>query len=1291
MQFKKIFFYISILSTSYSSVAMEPPQGSVAPKSVSSEKLTPTYTPAISEAQHSSPVIVTPEAPAPSVSLAHIEPIADIQRPAPASRTPTPGPASPAPVLIEPAAPQQAVASRAFPHDYYDEVELAARHRAKGKDPAPRIEPAIPQRAEDKPATAAQASANIKTRIQEGQERLRRCNLVFPICRTPKHTVIIQPQTTQPEDQLEPKYLVQTLKLQLAEAQQCTKSLFPLIIPHANKIGQIYNALRDTYKFFIIDNIVRSIQFLKTQEAVAELEQIGTKFNELIKPHLSETFTTNLSELYYVDARLATLARNHGDISKLRDDLHVIYKKLQDITINFNAIIDENTGEELRDMFSTIDDFKRRFGEFIEAPDQQLLEDLPQAQENINRIISKINELSRDRLTTTALVNIPDSELHHVIATFLPNIHQLESFQMTVMCNDISSSICSASPALHQQICLKFNELLDCSKKQATVEQQKAINKHYLQLEELTSLDRVELNKLLSKRLLDLNKYAQTFHLYVRQVVQPYVQDTNLQESLVRIKTLKEIKRSFEDILQKDSPYADGRTIIDKLFDETREITNQHRESVLNANQTIDTLRMYLTNFLHQEDITLEKCDLNLVKEIETFLASTNLSLSDAHNKIAQLTDKIKATTDSINSIQPILETIIEKEISILSLSQQHQSAPDESAVRKTESEQQHSRVIGFFKTATKKLTTAAIGFVADRAQTKALSIEEIANRAELSFTQETLQNEIMRLDSLVQQLRDAAKAEYITLQNLQTLCTILDSHKNPHFRLSDQEKIEESLAKDILKSNLSKMFFDSLHSLPEIPLISSLLKHVIQKIEPAANVEMLQIKERNPHYPPLGQIVFGTIDLFKRYRKHLQDRQPKYQDDPRQLDTYQEEQPAFDDRYTSWLINTKNPQYVLYDIAARTRFNTGRFTPFIKPSIHWVEQHVLGGPYGKTENKHDPEELRKYPDYKVDARGNIMYKIKRDESGEFIYQSDGPEYELDQQGERIPIAIRKFVQHACEHYEQPGERYTDIMHMASDAIPLEHAWALLQLIPPCAVRTAENILRVASQKAYEEEWLGESPLPAAPEVQHTISDADEPFVSTSATTFVWNGLKKLSRWPIRRINALYLKALQYWTPYLHQTVNIITGPFIDSLPYKIVATAATKTKSFVQPKIHSFKVQSCRKVRSFLYYLAANQMRLLESKIRQQKPVSDLLSQVNAQIKRHSAHGLIGWLLAEGAYNAAEIRRFARQYETLGRIDPIIQIDQGTQFASIKHYELRKKLGSLIEGWEAQPLVQHT
>lgn len=336
---------------------MDPQQGSEVPESVSLEKLTPTDTLAISpvrkrapskepleeadisptETQHSSPLIVTPEAPAPSVSSAPIKPT-DIQIPSPASRTPAqePKPASPAPVLIEPAAPQQADASRAFPHDYYDEVELAARHRAKGKDPAPRIEPAIPQRAEDKPATAAQVSANIKTRIQEGKERLRRCNIVFPFYRTQKRPVATQPQTTPPEDQLEPKYLVQTLKDQLLEAQQCTKRLFPHIIPDTNNIGQIYNALKDTYKFFIIDTIVRSIQFLKNRDATTELGQIGIKFNELIKPHLSEAFNTNLSELYYVDARLATLARN-PDPSKLRDDLHVIYKKLQDITINFNA------------------------------------------------------------------------------------------------------------------------------------------------------------------------------------------------------------------------------------------------------------------------------------------------------------------------------------------------------------------------------------------------------------------------------------------------------------------------------------------------------------------------------------------------------------------------------------------------------------------------------------------------------------------------------------------------------------------------------------------------------------------------------------------------------------------------------------------------------------------------------------------------------------------------------------------------------------------------------------------
>jgi hypothetical protein len=1184
--------------------------------------------------------------------------------------------------IVEPAAPQLSddptPSRRPFQHHDAGETEPAT----------PRTEPATLQPVQEEPATAEQAidwnAYRVSPSIQEAHERLRRCNLIFPCLQRQPHYPAVPA-----EDQSDPKYLIHTLKRQLTEAQQCTKSLFPRIIPYSedtNKMGHIYEVLNETYKFFIIDNIVRSILFLKNQKAVTELKQLGAKLNELIKPHLSAKFNANISELYYIDARLTSLVIHRSNPSELRSILQDINDKLHQIVINFDNITDENIGPVLREEFSAVRDFENRFVEFIKAPEQQLLEDLPRARDSIHRIISGINELSQDRLTNTVLTNVPETDLHSAIAAFLPNIYQLESFQITVMCNDIAASIHLAetleSPTVFQLICTKFNELLDSSYKQATVEQQKTFHKHYLIPEELRTLNSSQLNTLLSKRILDLNKHTMTFYQYVHQVIQPYVNSTfHLQESQNRVDSLKRIKKQFEDILKTDRPTADGSTLIDKLFDETCEITNRHRECIHNTNQTIQALRMALMN--SQDDIRLEKCDFNLVKEIEAFLDNTSLSLSDTHNKIANLTDAIKATSDTLSSIRRRLETISENEKTILSLTQSQNTShePPEQQI----GTQRHG-LLGALKAA-----STAIGHATDRVLTQAVTevnaltktAVAMDNRKELSDTQEALQSEIIRLNSLVQALRDAAKAEYVTLQNLQTLCTILDSHKNPHFRLSDQEKIENSLATALIKSNFLKLASYSLHSLPEIPLIGSLVKHAIQKIEPTADITMRQIEERPPHYPPLGQILFGSISLFNKLGKRLQNSPPIYKDDSRQLDITQEEQLVLDDRYTSWLINTQNPQYLLYDIAARARFNTGRFTPFIKPLVHSIEQHVLGGPYGKIENKHDLEELRKYPDYKVDPQGNIMYKIKRDTSGEFMHQADEPVYELDQQGAPIPIAIRKFVQHAREHYEQPGERYTDIMHMISDAVPLEHAWALLK-IPPCTIRTIENILRIASQKAYEDEWLDESPLPAAPEIQQQVGTSEEPFVSTSATTFIWNGIKKLSNWPIRRINNLCVKALQYWTPYFHQTVNIITSPFIDSLPYKIITTAATTTKSYVQPKIHSLKIQSCRTARSLLYYLAANQMRLLESKVRQQKPISGLLSNINAQIKRHSAHGLVRWLLAEGAYNAAQIRSFARQYDTLGRIDPIIPNDPATvQLASIKNYDLRKKLGSLIEGWE--------
>jgi hypothetical protein len=276
------------------------------------------------------------------------------------------------------------------------------------------------------------------------------------------------------------------------------------------------------------------------------------------------------------------------------------------------------------------------------------------------------------------------------------------------------------------------------------------------------------------------------------------------------------------------------------------------------------------------------------------------------------------------------------------------------------------------------------------------------------------------------------------------------------------------------------------------------------------------------------------------------------------------------------------------------------------------------------------------------------------------------------------------------KHHEQPGERYNDLMEAVTESIPFEHLWLVFK-IPPCTIRFVENILRVASQRTYPGEWLDEAPLPA-PEVQQHI-DNSEPFKSTSATSFIWNGLKTLSRLPISYIKPVLTNILQKFTQSLQRGINILTGPFADSLPYKIVTHAALGSSSYVQPKIHNLKIQSARKVRSILFYFAANQMRLLESKIRQKKPISDAIATLHALIKNHSAHGFVSWLQAEVAHNAPQIRTFAQKYKRLDRIDPIMPIDPTTrlpdvQHASIRNYKLRKTLGSFIEGWEASAAV---
>jgi hypothetical protein len=801
---------------------------------------------------------------------------------------------------------------------------------------------------------------------------------------------------------------------------------------------------------------------------------------------------------------------------------------------------------------------------------------------------------------------------------------------------------------------------------------------------------------------------------------------------------IKYINTQLEIVLTQDTDDANGANQIDVLINQTSATASRRIEHIRACNQIIDALHTRLRTYINQgiDDETqapLDGSDRNLAREIDAFFLSTRARLAATHRSLAKAVEDLRTFEKEVKEIQQNLARI-QLSVGITEELTQSGKAP-----------QQRAPMANLLKHV--------------RSYVETMSPTQIAPdrvRQELIRTQESLGKVLAQLDKSAQCFRDVKTIEATALQNLKTLCAILDTGGNRQFQIYNQEKIERSLVFDLARSNLLEYAVRQLLPLlknlrdgntrdgstidflphPSFANLASMAEYFLTHMYPETayaqehqdvpqDAGLQPIQGRTPHYPLAGRILYSMQEwltpkpvghhqpIFPDLRQTIDQFAPELQGildgGNRQTPGIQPgEQQTFDDRYTSWLINTHNPQYLLYDIAARTRFNTGRFTYLLRLFIHRAEQAV-GGKYKKKEPAQDLtpmlEELERR-----DAQARQEYE---QEKARLDSQTRGPGEEVPQLPTHlllpkhcpqpdpgVPGQVRQPGQETFEkklkngktglpdpvehkQMEQPGERYTSLMDLAAyDYNLLEHSWLYLH-IPSWSIRCFENILRTADPMG----------LPPAP--QQEANAADEPFVSEGPISFIWNGLKKLSNWSVQGLTSLTAKSARTCYEHIKQVAECVTRPFTRVITNFLRNTPCQQLQHWFTGYIDklkelNLKKHAAQKFRSALMEWKATKtfVQIVEEKIREKQPLSDRITAIQ-KLARHPLMGeLVRKGLATAAHHAPTIRALAKKYGQIQRIDPIIPLSpDGEQIeaeSTIKDARLRQDLGSFIGGWSS-------
>lgn len=197
-------------------------------------------------------------------------------------------------------------------------------------------------------------------------------------------------------------------------------------------------------------------------------------------------------------------------------------------------------------------------------------------------------------------------------------------------------------------------------------------------------------------------------------------------------------------------------------------------------------------------------------------------------------------------------------------------------------------------------------------------------------------------------------------------------SDQEQSFHIPYQEEIEQSMAKQILASSLRTQAVKGLlnhilkpskqgQGMQLIPMVS--LDSVMKSMFPEYETLQRPVEALEPQSSLAGRVADGVRSLAhpsktllrgvgRAIEEHVPEL-PQILAHPRGEQGYMQPNVSqtFDDQYTTAIIGTRNAHYILYDLAARTRFNTGRFSYLIRPLVHMLEEKA-GGPLKVNEEE---------------------------------------------------------------------------------------------------------------------------------------------------------------------------------------------------------------------------------------------------------------------------------------------------------------------------------------------------
>lgn len=675
------------------------------------------------------------------------------------------------------------------------------------------------------------------------------------------------------------------------------------------------------------------------------------------------------------------------------------------------------------------------------------------------------------------------------------------------------------------------------------------------------------------------------------------------------------------------------------LFNTINPIADRHQGEIDAAQHTLATLHDHFNRYTQQEEAEgdqqtpMSNADRNLTQEISAFFLYSGNQLQAVRQSIDTARAEINALSHAIFDLQESALKPFEhvEELVIKAKQAQEQTIADSAThqinegagfwTRKWASAKKAVQVSGSFV----KRQAIPLGnlFFTTMLPHMPLPIQ-IPQR--LTITQNSIEQLIPRLDEIRKELNVAWQAEHEIINNIRTLCMVLNNDTK-NFHIHHLEEVEHSLATTVATTEIK----------------SAALQIFLKKIAPTA-IDFIPTPLKN---------------AWKRISSMISQKTGIAPATQPEETTFHTEQ-TLDAHYTNLLIRTENPKFLLYDIAARTRFNTGRFSYVIKPMIHEIEKAV-GGPLRYIKKNPDDEEWNKYPEKAINPQTG--------------------EQKIDPQTGK-KLVIRKHVEFPFDQMERPVERYNTLMKsLADESTPLEHPWLLFFKPTPWVVRGIENILCTADPA-----------LSPAPKTSAVHNDTDTPFTSTSLSGFVWSGLKKMVYLPTRAISTAFGTALKACKDWAVDKARIITEPFMQTMPARAVTTTITDLKdttirlcTLIREQI---KRSGATMLSNALDFAMKKTIDNLKLNLREGHPASESISALQKAVQEYKIEGLAATIQAFIANNHQQIRSFAKKYQELQRIDPIIPQDPTTQTempqeATIKNDQLRRELDNLIHGWK--------